>query len=266
LTQSNARSVLAYSSVSQLGQMAAALGAGLASGTASAAIIVGFYAVYHVLVKGGLFLAMGIVRGPNRTGSIRAVFLLMSFAALGFAGLPLTGGALGKLALKPLIGDGAAGLLLSFAATGSTLLMLHFLRLIRKGAMPAEETEQAEAIPVSAWLLVCAAAAVIPWLLFTSISGSSLAYALSPEAIWSLAWPIALGAVLWLGLSKSKVTLPFIAAGDFLNPLEGAILGVAARITLALSNIEAQFRQWPISGTALLAGMLLLIGALALGR
>jgi formate hydrogenlyase subunit 3/multisubunit Na+/H+ antiporter MnhD subunit len=266
LTQSNARSVLAYSSISQLGQMAAMLGAGLASGAASAALIVGFYAIYHVLVKGGLFLAIGIARGPNRPGGDQAVFLLTSFATLGFAGLPLTGGALGKLALKPLIGEAAAGLLFSIAAVGSTLLMLHFLRLFSKNITSVEDEEKLESIPAWAWPLVCVTATVIPWLLFASITDDSLAYAVSPAVIWSLVWPIALGAALWLGLSKSGLVLPRIAAGDFLNPLEGAIGDLAARLASSLSEIETKSRQWSVSSAALLAATLLLIGALALGR
>jgi multicomponent Na+:H+ antiporter subunit A len=45
-------------------------------------------------------------------------------------GLPLTGGALTKLAVKETLGNGLIGLLATFAAAGSTLLMLHFLRCL----------------------------------------------------------------------------------------------------------------------------------------
>ena len=59
LTQQNLRTILAYSSISQMGVIAAALGAALASGDASGPTHVAFYAANHVLVKGALFLTIG---------------------------------------------------------------------------------------------------------------------------------------------------------------------------------------------------------------
>ena len=55
LTQQNPKTVLAYSSVSQMGVIAAALGMGLASSDQGAAADAAFYAVNHVFVKAGLF-------------------------------------------------------------------------------------------------------------------------------------------------------------------------------------------------------------------
>src|SRR5215468_787188 len=60
ITQQNPKTVLAYSSVSQMGLLAAALGGGLASGDIGAALGASFSAAHHVLVKGGLFLAIGV--------------------------------------------------------------------------------------------------------------------------------------------------------------------------------------------------------------
>ena len=70
LTQQNPKTVLAYSSVSQMGVIAAALGMGLASANQGAAADAAFYAVNHVFVKAGLFLTVGVVaarsgRRPN---------------------------------------------------------------------------------------------------------------------------------------------------------------------------------------------------------
>ena len=50
--------------------------------------------------------------------------------ALGLAGLPLTGGALAKLAAKVPFGYGFIGLLASCSAAGTALLMLHFLHRV----------------------------------------------------------------------------------------------------------------------------------------
>ena len=44
-----------------MGVIAAVLGMGLASGDADAAMAGAFYAAHHVLAKGALFLAVGVV-------------------------------------------------------------------------------------------------------------------------------------------------------------------------------------------------------------
>ena len=53
ITQKNPKTVLAYSSVSQMGLLAAALGMGLAAGDIGTALGASFSAAHHVLVKGG---------------------------------------------------------------------------------------------------------------------------------------------------------------------------------------------------------------------
>ena len=108
ITQSNPKTVLAYSSVSQMGLLAAVIGMGLAAGDTSVATVAIFYAVHHTLVKGGLFLAVGA--GAQTSGrGLWLVLLPAAVLALGLGGLPLTGGALAKLAIKGTLGDGVVG-------------------------------------------------------------------------------------------------------------------------------------------------------------
>ncbi len=66
ITQRNPKTVLAYSSVSQMGVIAAVFGMGLAVGDGDAALFAGFYAAHHTLVKGALFLAVGVAAGDRR--------------------------------------------------------------------------------------------------------------------------------------------------------------------------------------------------------
>src|SRR4029077_13704774 len=66
ITQANPKTVLAYSSVSQMGLLAAALGMGLSAGEEGAVLVAAFSASFHVLVKGGLFLAIGAVASTRR--------------------------------------------------------------------------------------------------------------------------------------------------------------------------------------------------------
>jgi multicomponent Na+:H+ antiporter subunit A len=59
--------------------------------------------------------------------------------ALSLGGLPLTGGALAKLAVKAPLGNGVVGMLATVSAAGTTLLMLHFLqRLARSNSQGAQ--------------------------------------------------------------------------------------------------------------------------------
>src|SRR5262249_28580564 len=148
VTQANPKTVLAYSSVSQMGLLAAILGMGLSMGDKSAILVVAFSATFHVLVKGGLFLAIGVAT-PTRRG-VWLVLVPAVVLALGLGGLPLTGGALAKFASKPLMGHGIVGLLATFSAIGSTLLMLHFLRRMWSSASQPDSAE--------AW------ASILPWL------------------------------------------------------------------------------------------------------
>ena len=134
ITQSRPKIVLAYSSVSQMGFLVAVIGMGLAAGDADAPLAASFYAAHHLLVKGALFLAAGVIA---TTGRRRLWLMLLPAAilALGVGGLPLTGGALAKLAVKPVLGDGWVELLAILSAIGTTLLMLHFLhRLLAASA------------------------------------------------------------------------------------------------------------------------------------
>ena len=60
ITQPHPKTVLAYSSISQMGLIAAVLGAGLAAGDTQTGLATAFYAAHHVLAKGALFLAVGV--------------------------------------------------------------------------------------------------------------------------------------------------------------------------------------------------------------
>jgi formate hydrogenlyase subunit 3/multisubunit Na+/H+ antiporter MnhD subunit len=126
LTQRNPKVILAYSSISQLGVIAAALGTALGNEHADASLNVAFYAANHVLVKAALFLTIGALamRGARLS---HATLLLAAILALSLAGLPLTGGALAKLALKAQFAGGLAAVLATISSIGTALLMTHFL-------------------------------------------------------------------------------------------------------------------------------------------
>ncbi len=160
ITQLNPKTVLAYSSVSQMGVVAAVIGMGLAAGQTSAVMATVFYAAHHLLAKGALFLAVGVIAatGPRRLWWVLAPAAIL---ALGVGGLPLTGGALAKLAVKPILGDGLVELLATLSAIGTTLLMLHFLHRLAANAAPAPSASAPVGL-VLPWMLMFVAAVGFP--------------------------------------------------------------------------------------------------------
>jgi formate hydrogenlyase subunit 3/multisubunit Na+/H+ antiporter MnhD subunit len=261
VTQTNPKAVLAYSSISQMGLLAAVLGMGLAAGDAGAALAAAFYAAHHVLVKGGLFLAVGAMGAAAGAGARRRWLVLApaGVLALGLAGLPLTGGALAKLAVKGPLGTGFVGLLGSLSAAATTLLMLHFLR--RLTAVPATGTPTGLPARLSAaWLAAAIASVAVPWAVYPGSWSGALAGMLAPSALW----PLLLGAALAMALARWGAHLPRLPEGDIVVPAERAARAIAAR-AVWFERLDTALRQWPVAGTALLALAVILAAAMLAG-
>jgi formate hydrogenlyase subunit 3/multisubunit Na+/H+ antiporter MnhD subunit len=253
ITQQNPKTVLAYSSVSQMGLLAAALGMGLAAGDSGVALAASFSAAHHVLTKGGLFLAIGvsITAGPG----LWPVMIPAAVLALGLGGLPLTGGMLAKLALKAQFGVGVIGMLAALSAVGSTLLMLHFLlRLARIKAPNPVPT-----MLIWPWLLMAFAAVAVPWELYPTVEIGSLLTTVSPAWLWAAAWPVLIGGVLAVGLWRWGNRLPRVPEGDVVVVGERA---VRASIGWgeALERADSYLRQWPMASLLLLT-LVIILGA-----
>ncbi len=262
ITQANPKTVLAYSSVSQMGFIATVLGMPLAAGNGGATMGVAFYAAHHVLAKGALFLAVGVA-ATSGARRLWPVLLPATVVALGFGGLPLTGGFLAKLAVKPPLGEGVVGLLATLAGAGSTLLMLHFLYRLRSSA----PYDAKAAVPPGLawpWLATAFAAIALPWILFFTAGIGTLADALAPSALWAALSPVLLGGVLAIGLRRLCHHLPRVPEGDIVAlgaPLARA--GIASGTML--ERAEGILRQWAVAGVTLLA-LAALLGAAILGE
>jgi formate hydrogenlyase subunit 3/multisubunit Na+/H+ antiporter MnhD subunit len=256
ITQENPKTVLAYSSVSQMGLLAAALGMGLAAGDTGAALGASFAASHHVLVKGGLFLAIGVAAtvGPR----LWPVLIPAAVLALGLGGLPLTGGALAKLALKAQLDEGVVGTLATFAAAGSTLLMLHFLHRLTRTA-PRDSQAGLAAGYAWPWLIMAFAAVAVPWALYPTAESGTLREALAPGTLWMALWPILIGGVLAVGLWRWGHRLPRIPEGDLVVVGETAL-----RATIpwgeAMEQADGYLRQWPVASLTLLT-LVIILGA-----
>ena len=133
LCQRDAKVAVAYSSVSQMGFLSAAVDLGLVTPSGWNILLpaVLVYTLHHGLTKGALFLTVA-VPGSAAAGRAQQLWSLAATAALGLslAGMTLTSGAVAKASLKAAIvasgAPSAAGIVsaLSLAAVGTTLLML----------------------------------------------------------------------------------------------------------------------------------------------
>ena len=201
----------------------------------------------HMLAKGALFLGVG--RGDGHAGGAGSGWRSArrwSWRS-GFGGLPGTGGALGKAAVKGLFGYGLLGLLAGLSAAGSTLLMLHFCRRLAAQA-PADPAARPLAGLLLPWLaLALAAVAGALGAIRAERPRRSLVRAdgLVRRALAGAAW-------------RRPGAGP--AAGGAAAVPEGDVLLLATRFLEAgapwagrMAGLEAMLRSWPAAGTALLA-------------
>ena len=249
VTQRNPKVVLAYSSVSQMGLIVGVIGMGMIAGDGRAALAASFYAANHGLVKGALFLSIGVI---GATGSRRLWPMLLPVAiiAVGLGGLPLTGGALAKIVVDGPLGDGAASKIATLSTVGTTLLMLQFVRSLSQTAAQDPEATAARGL-VGPWLAAAAASLVVPWALFLAVPSGTLPNPFAPAVLWKALWPVSLGAVLAAAMWRWVRRLPSVPEGDVVVALDG---GVATAIACGrtLERMDSALRQWPAAGVSLL--------------
>ncbi len=239
LTQRDPKAVLAYSTVSQMGLMLAAVGAGLAASLPLEALIAGLaiYALHHGLAKGALFLGVGAMQTASRAAA-RRLRLVLGLIALSVAGLPLTGGALAKLALKAPLGPLHEGLITASALT-TALLLAHFLRQLQ----PREEIHEA-ATSLRAVLVMMAglAALALPWAALSQ-SGLAASYAWQAGNLLNAAWPLALALIVMMLVSRTGLKAPSAPPGDLLALAEAAGRAMAGAARCAARKAAALSRR-----------------------
>ncbi len=286
--QTNPKTVLAYSSISQMGLMTVGIGVGLCRPAiwpmAHAAVIT--YALHHAFAKGALFLGVGVAGAGQQNGWRRWWLILgLLLPALALAGAPLTTGIVAKTALKSAVAllpepwPTTLAILLPLAAVGTTILMIRFLFIVLR--------ESSSHHPVSGvrlpWAATVFLAALCAWLL--PEAQLYVKKAMSLIACVKALWPVLAGglsaAVVFL-LYKGNVMrwIPFIPAGDmvavgtwlttsldrtrrgYLAPVwQRALDGLAisgpglvdtCRNSQILRDVEKGLGRWPAVGTILL--------------
>ena len=255
LAQANAKTVLAYSSISQMGLITVAVGlAFLSPGAPHAALVPTLmYAMHHGFAKGALFLGVGVAsaaRGVPWQRWLCGVGLLLPAFAL--AGMPLTSGAFAKAMLKssaataPRAWAETLGVLLPVAAVGTTLLMARFLWLTWPRPDPASK-----ASPQHVWLpwvllLVAVAAGVFLW----PWGGDAVAekVVFSSEKVVAALWPVIVGAVVAAAVAVAstlgfRFAVPAIPAGDLLVFSVAAAVAVSQGCRAMGRSIVSRFPQ-----------------------
>lgn len=230
LTQDDPKTVLAYSSVSQMGIMMTGLGAGMMNAEAWPACLTALliYSLHHGLVKGGLFLGVGIAGARGGAGAQWLIGVGLLLASLGLAGAPLTGGFVAKAALKSAtaFAPGAwpdwLAWLLPLASVGTTLLMGRFLLLLltRSTSAPVHGLTAGLWLP---WAGLVLFAGIAPWILpFERPIDQTQLLSLAP--LTTALWPILMGGTLvwgvWFFSGRRRIHLPIkIPPGDLLELL-----------------------------------------------
>ncbi|HET7880629.1 MAG TPA: complex I subunit 5 family protein [Acetobacteraceae bacterium] len=265
IAQSNPKAVLGYSSISQMGVITAVLGIGLGSGNEGVALLVACYAVNHTLVKGGLFVAVGVAQA-DAGRRMWSLLLPATVLALGLGGLPLTGGWLAKLAVKPVLGSGVVGLLGSLSSAGTTLLMIHFL--VRLAAVPAAcPARSMLAVLRLTWLGLALASVVVPWIVVVTLLPGALTNAVSLGSLAEAGWPVLVGGLLAAALSPWRHRM---VGWDRADAIVLRTTDTAARLGCEIGKstekLDLLLRRWPVAAilllnlAALLAALMLVTG------
>jgi formate hydrogenlyase subunit 3/multisubunit Na+/H+ antiporter MnhD subunit len=205
LPQQRLKTVLAYSTISQMGLVLTAFSLlflvteprfGMLS-------MIGLLVLHHGLNKSALFLACG-----NDPGASRLRLLLFALPALALAAAPLSTGFLTKYWLKQGVDDmeGASLVyhLLTLSSTMTAMLMWKAWQLAR-----ASDRRTGPVHP--AWPTLVVLAALVPWA-WAVLAG--LAYLPGLAALWDGIWPLLLAAALVTVHARWLHFRPNVPEGD----------------------------------------------------
>ncbi len=284
LLQKQPKTLLAYSSISQIGFPLVAIGLGLAAPQQwpLLAPIVGFYALHHGLSKGALFLGVGMTSHLNAPTPLRYITLAgLMLPALALAGAPFTSGALAKAGLKPflmlspLLDESLLTLLLGVAAIGTTLLMGRLLLLLWSPTKDdAKTTSFGMWVGWSLLILAVTLVSIYPEILTSSAPGVVVKWF---DAFWTVAGGAMISLLGWYSARNRSVNL----RGGDLDVLLEALLrrlgNLAAALTpppphlprgarwqnlpllLLLQDSEQQLRQLSVAGVMFILLLLALL-------
>ncbi|MDX1609536.1 MAG: proton-conducting transporter membrane subunit [Halofilum sp. (in: g-proteobacteria)] len=189
LVQTRAKTVLAYSSISQMGLIGCAIGAALTLPESAAALVLVavLFALHHGLAKAALFLSVDTAK--THPAIMR---VLMWVPAVVIAGAPLTSGAMAKGLFNAALPESWTWLnhALLASSVATTLIMARFLVL----AWPtAARGGGGHPLP---WMALVIAGLGLPWLIALGLEPETALSLLQPLHLLETLWPLLAGIAL----------------------------------------------------------------------
>jgi multicomponent Na+:H+ antiporter subunit D len=234
LLQKNAKSVLAYSTISQMGIVIAGVGVGLQYPELWPAVLPALvlFAFHHGIVKATLFLCVDFIPSlaAKRNLRILAVICVM-VPVFAIIGLPFSSGAIAKSALKGSFSELAMlPTLLLLSTVGTSLLMLRFLDVLWNS------TKNVQHAGLDIWRSLSFALLFVSSVVFIYVLPESRLFWLSELSFSTLVLPLLpliLAMLLYLIIRKTRMGHYEIPAGDIVVLFEG----VSARIKVATAKL-----------------------------
>lgn len=274
--QSRPKAVLAYSSISQMGLMTLMVGVALAEPQRAPVLfpVIALYALHHGLAKGSLFLSCGLPL--QRPAMARGwVWLLVALPGLALAGLPLTSGAVSKLAMKQALDPAAltipwAGWLAPLMSAGAVATLLLVARTLwtlqattASGPQGVGKSADNKVSPAiwSGWLLVTVSSLLLFWFLPWGLHRTQQPPLWPPlYQWWDLGYPLLIGFTLALLAWRLTFRYPQIPPGDLVVPLERWVCWVVLALNRLVLRVERRQRSaghplpgaWPLPALAVL--------------
>ena len=242
LVQRDPKVVLAYSSIAKMGLMILVLGLMLTEPALApaGAMAIALYAAHHGLVKGGLFLGVGMRKHAPWQPWVMAG---IAFLLLALAGLPFTGGAVVKYGVKPLMVDAEwpwIGAAVAVSTIATTLLMARFAWVIDR---TASHPEPGWLWPALAWLVLLALVLLFPFVL-----GKPAAWKVNAVTVpIGLGLAAAMALVAWRWPAVVRPLIGIVPPGDLL-----ALLQPIGRIAARIGAVSLRLLQWLADRTAAL--------------
>lgn len=245
--QDDKKTVLAYSSVSQMGVMAAALGLALIApdawpGVLAAVLIL---AAHHAFAKGALFLSTGIPMPGRHRVPARALFLTgVLLPALALAGAPFTTGIIAKTALKESLsflpaGEGPAmEAMLLLSSIASSVIMARFVIVMLRTESPRAGDRQAWPGLVLPWAALVALAPAVLLMLHWE---SSAVLNPSLQSVVASVYPIMAGALAYAVMAMLARRTAFrisVPPGDLLVVMLPFLDAARRALTVASSALS----------------------------
>jgi formate hydrogenlyase subunit 3/multisubunit Na+/H+ antiporter MnhD subunit len=302
LLQSDPRTLLAYSSIGKAGLFVLVLGLILIEPALAPVGIAGLilYAAHHALVKGGLFLGVGLRGWTARQGALQGWILGgLILLALAMAGAPLTSGALAKFAIKPTLEPTDWAWLnpaMALVTLVTALLMLRFVQAVSRQPSPpgagldwSRAGASGMARATGAWAILVVLVAALPFALggpdawVTNVALMSIAILIAmpvllvarrrPAVLRPLEGMVPPGDLLVL-LRPVKISLLWVLR-ELMRGSDLLLQGVKSRIGARIDRLdppsrdpERLIRAWPTAGLlwlGIIMGLLILAALIRSG-